>query len=157
MEKETGIPMKRSSFAVSGVILLCIGGFLFVGLRVKHGRFTAAEIIAQRNMEVAGIVVLVIAILLLLRAVFLNRKIQFSIRDLLWLTLVVALCLAWWRNRQQFIEEREKAAERVQQKMHICELIFEAVENTPPDAFPELKAEMGRAFNGTKDQDKATK
>jgi hypothetical protein len=28
-------------------------------------------------------------------------KLRFSIRDLLWLTLVLALCLGWWFNCRQ--------------------------------------------------------
>jgi len=35
-------------------------------------------------------------------------RVRFSIRDLLWLTLVVALASAWWIERRQVIELRDQ-------------------------------------------------
>jgi hypothetical protein len=32
-------------------------------------------------------------------------RLRFSIRDLLWLTLVVAVLVAWWFNRQHLLRE----------------------------------------------------
>jgi hypothetical protein len=32
-------------------------------------------------------------------------KIRFSIRDLLWLTLVVALCMGWWLGHRQYADD----------------------------------------------------
>jgi hypothetical protein len=36
-------------------------------------------------------------------------KLRFSIRDLLWLTLVVALCVGWWLNHQSHLNAAAKA------------------------------------------------
>jgi len=33
---------------------------------------------------------------------------RFTIRDLLWLTLVVALCVAWWIDRRHLVTSHEK-------------------------------------------------
>ena len=34
-------------------------------------------------------------------------RLRFTIRDLLWLTLVVAVLTAWWLDRQQLMEWRQ--------------------------------------------------
>ena len=34
-------------------------------------------------------------------------RLRFTIRDLLWLTLVVALALGWWLDRAQIRKERQ--------------------------------------------------
>jgi len=35
-------------------------------------------------------------------------RLRFTIRDLLWLTLVVALAVGWWVDRAEIRKEREK-------------------------------------------------
>ena len=40
---------------------------------------------------------------------------RFSIRDLLWLTLVVGLALGWWADRQRIVGEMEIARREVAQ------------------------------------------
>jgi hypothetical protein len=37
-------------------------------------------------------------------------RLHFTIRDLLWLTLVVAMGVAWWLDRAQIRKERETLA-----------------------------------------------
>ncbi len=39
-------------------------------------------------------------------------RLRFIIRDLLWLTVVVALAVGWWLNRKQLIFERGNWQER---------------------------------------------
>jgi hypothetical protein len=38
-------------------------------------------------------------------------KLRFTIRDLLWLTLVIGMGIGWWIDRQQLVETNQKLAE----------------------------------------------
>ncbi len=44
-------------------------------------------------------------------------KLRFSIRDLLWLTLVAALCVGWWIDRCKLKAAEEKAVLQVLEKI----------------------------------------
>jgi hypothetical protein len=54
---------------------------------------------------------------------------RFTIRDLLWLTVVVALAVGWWLNRNQLIIERAHWQERAE---HPGVLIEERISNPEP-------------------------
>jgi len=45
-------------------------------------------------------------------------RLRFTIRDLLWLTLVVALAVAWWMDRRR-ITEREDRVGTLQQVLSV--------------------------------------
>jgi hypothetical protein len=56
-------------------------------------------------------------------------RLRFTIRDLLWLTVVVALAVGWSLNRKQLIAERERWQERAE---HPSVVIQEHSSNPEP-------------------------
>jgi len=43
-----------------------------------------------------------------------HMKLRFTIRDLLWLTLMVALCAAWWIDRRHLVASHDKYKQNLQ-------------------------------------------
>ncbi len=54
-----------------------------------------------------------------------KRWTRFSLRDLFWLVLVVALAVGWWRDRTKLAEERNKAIVEVRERMAFANLVQE--------------------------------
>ena len=48
-------------------------------------------------------------------------RFRFTIRDLLWLTVVVALAVGWWLNRKQLIAERGRWQNRAEHPSVVIE------------------------------------
>lgn len=47
---------------------------------------------------------------------------HFSLRDLFWLVLVVALAVGWWRDRTKLVEDRNRAIVEVQELTAVTSL-----------------------------------
>jgi len=52
---------------------------------------------------------------------------RFTIRDVLWLTVVVALAVAWWVDRSQFVERNQSLAAKNEELLaRLKDLNYEA-------------------------------
>jgi hypothetical protein len=73
---------------------------------------------------------------------------RFSIRDLLWATLVVALCFAWWVDRQDI---KRQATEESAAAIAAAEGKFEAAMALSSKPFTQFQRvqleEMGKHWN----------
>jgi len=61
---------------------------------------------------------------------------RFTIRDVLWLTVVVAVCCAWWLNRSRLITARQSAVD--------AQAKAESVTKEVQNAISELYAALHR-------------
>ena len=52
-----------------------------------------------------------------------KRRWQFGLRDLAWLTLVAALGLGWWADRQAVLDREEERAARMASEIKSLEMI----------------------------------
>jgi hypothetical protein len=65
-----------------------------------------------------------------------KMRLRFTIRDLLWLTVVVALAVGWWLDRARIEEKRQALkSERLKYTRAIKELV-ERMNPTPPPPKP---------------------
>lgn len=66
---------------------------------------------------------------------------RFSLRDLFWLVLVVALAVGWWRDRTKLAEDRNTAIVEVQEQKAFANLIqaTRATESAISDAALQSK------------------
>lgn len=48
-------------------------------------------------------------------------KLRFSIRDLLWLTLVLAICAAWWIDGQRRSKNQEEIVRYVETQLQMAQ------------------------------------
>jgi hypothetical protein len=64
-------------------------------------------------------------------------KLRFTIRDLLWLMALVAVCIAWWVDRRRATEYEQKAEFVVNNLMNGVmgrqTSVQEVYDHTPPD------------------------
>jgi hypothetical protein len=116
MESRSKIGFTRQVIAV----LLLMVSVVTVPLAIAFfviGWFKAELADASRSVNVqagllffAACMLPLVALLAVLFAPQIVKKIRFSIRDLLWLTLLVAVLTAWWLDREALFArfEREK-------------------------------------------------
>jgi hypothetical protein len=62
-----------------------------------------------------------------------NASMRFSIRDLLWLTLLAAFAVAWWIDRSRLAAEVERLTPEPYQVIRGGDFLKEFAEPAPPD------------------------